>query len=229
MAVPAAHQHRVLIWGVLGALVMRATLITAGVAVVTRFDWILYVFGGLLIITGVRLFRHRSEPADPERNPFVRLVRRILRMAEPEEQPAKASFFVRTGGRVVATPLFLAVVMVEAIDLVLAVDSIPAVFGVTHDPFIVYTSNAFALLGLRSLYFVLAGALLRLRYLHTGLSAILVFMGMKMLVAHLYKPPVWLSLIVICAIATITVVASLRGKGSHKVIDTPLPATVPHP
>jgi tellurite resistance protein TerC len=130
---------------------------------------------------------------------------------------------------VIATPLFLAVVMVEAIDLVLAVDSIPAVFGVTHDPFIVYTSNAFALLGLRSLYFVLAGALLRLRYLHTGLSAILVFMGMKMLVAHLYKPPVWLSLIVICAIATITVVASLRGKGSHKVIDTPLPATVPHP
>jgi tellurite resistance protein TerC len=213
MAVPAAYQHRILFWGVLGALVMRAALIAAGVAVITRFDWILYAFGGLLIFTGVRLFRRRCEPSHPERNPFVRLARRVLPMAEQEEQTTGPSFFIRRGGKLLTTRLLLVVVMVEATDLVLAVDSVPAVFGVTQDPFVVYTSNVFALLGLRSLYFVLAGALSKFRYLHTGLSAILVFVGMKMLLGHAYELPVWLSLLV-CATATITVVASLRRPGA---------------
>jgi TerC family integral membrane protein len=138
---------------------------------------------------------------------------------------SKPSFFVRRDGKLLATPLFLAIVMVEATDLVLALDSIPAVFGVTHDPFVVYTSNVFAVMGLRSLYFVIARALSKLRYLRTGLSTILVFMGMKMLLGHFYKVPVWLSLIVICAIATISVVASLRGEPGPEVEKTCFPPT----
>jgi len=178
---------------------------------------VLYAFGGLLVITGVRLFHQGSEPSHPERNPFVRLARRLLPIAEQETQTSNPSFFVRRGGKLLATPLFLAIVMVEATDLVLALDSIPAVFGVTHDPFVVYTSNVFALMGLRSLYFVIAGALSKLRYLRTGLSAILVFMGTKMLLGHFYKLPVWLSLIVICLIAIVSIVASLRGQPGPKV------------
>jgi len=216
MAVPAAYQHRILFWGVLGALVMRAALIAAGIAVVSRFDWVVYAFGGLLVITGARLFHQGNEPSHPEPNPLVRLARRLLPIAEQGAGTSKPSFFVRRGGRLLATPLFLAIVMVEATDLVLALDSIPAVFGVTHDPFVVYTSNVFAVMGLRSLYFVIARALSKLHYLRTGLSTILVFMGMKMLLGHFYKVPVWLSLIVICAIATISVVASLGGQPGPK-------------
>lgn len=214
MAVPAAYQHRILFWGVLGALAMRVTLIAAGVAAVARFGWVLYVFGGFLIITGVRLLRQKPEASHPELNPIVRVAHHILPIAEDEGQTTEMSFFVRRKGKVLATPLFLVLIMVEAADLILALDSIPAVFAVTRDPFVVYTSNVFALLGLRSLYFVLAGVISRLRYLRAGLAFILVFVGAKMLLGYFYKPPVWLSLLVICATFIVSVVASLCRRGA---------------
>jgi tellurite resistance protein TerC len=213
MAVPAADQHKVLFWGVLGALVMRAAFIAAGVALISRFDWILYVFGVFLVITGVRLFRQTHEEIHPERNPVVRLARRLFPVTKTYEG---AAFFVRHEGRRLATPLFLVLLMVETTDVLFATDSIPAVFAVTRDPFIVYTSNIFAILGLRALYFVLAGAITKFRYLRPGLSLILIFVGVKMLVVHYYKLPIGLSLVVICSILTVSIGASLREQRKSK-------------
>ena len=205
-AVPAAYQHRVLYWGILGALVLRAAFIFAGAALLAQFHWVIYLFGAFLILTGIRMALHRGEEIHPERNPVLRLARRLM--------PVTADYrgdrlFVREGGRRLATPLFLVLLMIESTDLVFAVDSIPAIFAVTQDPFIVYTSNVFAILGLRSLYFLLAGVIGKFHYLKLGLSSVLVFVGGKMTLADLYKIPSLVSLAVIAALLAAAVVASL--------------------
>jgi tellurite resistance protein TerC len=206
-AVPAAYQHRVLFWGIIGALIMRGTLIVVGAALLKEFHWIIYVFGAFLIFTGIRMALQRNEEVHPENNPVVKLLRRVMPVTENYEGE---QFFVRRMGRLMATPLFLVLLIVESTDLIFAVDSIPAIFAVTDDPFIVYTSNVFAILGLRSLYFLLAGVVDKFHYLKLGLSAVLVFVGIKMIMADIYKIPIGLSLVVIAGILTISIVASLR-------------------
>jgi tellurite resistance protein TerC len=206
-AVPPADQHRVLFWGILGALVMRAAFILAGSALLAQFHWIIYVFGAFLIVTGIKMARHQEMEIHPEHNPLLKLVRRIIPVTRDYHGH---HFFVREAGRWMATPLFLVLVLLESTDLVFAVDSIPAIFAVTEDPFLVYTSNIFAILGLRSLYFLLAGVIGKFVYLKLGLSAVLVFVGVKMTITELYKIPSLVSLAVIAAILTISVVASLR-------------------
>jgi tellurite resistance protein TerC len=205
-SVPAAYQHRVLFWGILGALVMRAIFILAGAALLAKFHWIIYVFGAFLIITGIKMALFRNQEMDPGKNPVLRLVRRLIPVTD---EYRKDRFFVREAGRWVATPLFLVLVLVETTDVIFAVDSIPAIFAVTQDPFIVYTSNVFAILGLRSLYFVLAGAIGKFSYLKLGLSAVLVFVGVKMTLVDVYKIPSPVSLGVIATILALAIGASL--------------------
>ena len=205
-AVPATYQHRVLFWGILGALIMRGAMIFAGAALIERFHWIIYVFGAFLIFTGIRMATSNNEEVHPERNPLIRLVRRLLPVTEDYEG---SHFFVRRNGVRMATPLFVVLVMVESTDLVFAIDSIPAIFAVTTDPFIVYTSNVFAILGLRSLYFVLRGAVDKFHYLKLSLAAVLTFVGTKMVLTDVYKIPIVLSLLVIVSLIGIGVGASL--------------------
>ena len=204
--VPALYQHRVLFWGVLGALVMRGLFIVIGAALLEQFHWIIYVFGVFLIFTGIRMATQRDEELHPEQNPIVKWGRRFLPMTSGYEG---ARFFVRRAGKWLATPLLLVLLVVETTDVVFAVDSIPAIFAITRDPFIVYTSNVFAILGLRALYFVLAGAVAQFHYLKLGLSAILVFVGAKMALTDFYKIPVTLSLGVIAAILSAAMLASM--------------------
>jgi TerC family integral membrane protein len=205
-AVPAVYQHRVLFWGILGALIMRGTLIAVGALLLKEFHWIIYVFGAFLIFTGIRMAIHRNEEMHPEQNPAVKLLRRIIPVTENYEGD---HFFIRRAGKLMVTPLFLVLLIVETTDLIFAVDSIPAIFAVTNDPFIVYTSNVFAILGLRSLYFLLASVVDKFYYLKLGLSAVLTFVGTKMVIVDIYKIPVGLSLGVIASILAIAVVASL--------------------
>ena len=205
-SVPVVYQHRVLFWGVLGALVMRAAFILAGGAFLQRFHWAIYVFGGILAVTGVKLLVQRNQEMHPEQNPVVKWFQRILPVARA---PAGDRFVALEQGRRVATPLFLALVAVEVTDLIFAVDSIPAIFAVTSDPFIVFTSNVFAILGLRSLYFLLAGVITKFVHLKTGLSFVLIFVGAKMLLADVYEVPIAASLGVIAAILALSVVLSL--------------------
>jgi tellurite resistance protein TerC len=205
-AVPEQYQHRVLFWGILGALVMRAIFIAAGAALIANFHWIIYVFGAFLILTGIKMVLTPDKGLEPDRNPVVRLVRRLVPVTDRYHGQ---SFFVRQGGALAATPLFLVLVLVETTDLIFAVDSIPAIFAVTTDPFIVYTSNVFAILGLRSLYFLLAGVMGKFEYLKLGLAAILVFVGTKMAMVDLVKIPSAVSLAVVAAILTVAIVASL--------------------
>lgn len=205
-SVPAAYQHRVLFWGVLGALVMRGILIFVGAALLKEFHWIIWLFGGFLIFTGIKMGFSKDEEVHPEKNPLIRFFRRVMPVTEHYEGDR---FFVRRAGTLMATPLFLVLLMVESTDLVFAVDSIPAIFAVTQDPFIVYTSNVFAILGLRSLYFVLAGVMDKFHYLKTGLAVVLTFVGVKMVMVDIYKIPTAVSLGVIVSILTIAVVASL--------------------
>ena len=207
-AVPAAYQHRVLFWGILGALVMRAALIAVGAVLLKEFHWIIYLFGAFLIFTGIRMAVHRKEdnPADMQNNGLIRFFRRLMPVTETYEGE---KFFTRRNGVLMATPLFLVLLLVESTDLIFAVDSIPAIFAVTQDPFLVYTSNVFAILGLRSLYFLLAGVVDKFYYLKLGLAVILVFVGTKMVLVDLYKIPVVWSLGVIATILTLSVVASL--------------------
>ena len=205
-AVPAAYQHRVLFWGIIGALVMRGTLIAVGAALLKEFHWIIYVFGGFLIFTGIRMAMHKDEELHPEQNPLVKLLRRVMPVTDNYEGD---HFFIRRAGKLMATPLFLVLLIVESTDLVFAVDSIPAIFAVTEDPFIVYTSNVFAILGLRSLYFLLAGVVDKFHYLKLGLSVVLVFVGIKMVMIDFYKIPVGLSLGLIATILAASVIASL--------------------
>jgi TerC family integral membrane protein len=211
MSVPAEDQHRVLSWGILGALLMRGAFIATGVTLVSHFHWVLYVFGAFLVYTGARLFRHKLEKLHPERNPILGLARRSFAVTE---NFVGASLFVRREGCTYATPLFLVLLMIETTDILFAVDSIPAVFAVTQDPFIVYASNILAILGLRALYFVLAGALGRFRFLRSGLSLILVFVGVKMLSVRLYKMPTHISLAVVVVILSATILLSLIFKQS---------------
>lgn len=188
---------------------MRALFIAAGVALLSRFDWILYVFGVFLVVTGGKILRQRQGEIHPERNPVLRLARKLFPFTEGYEG---AAFFARRQGRLLATPLFLVLLLLETTDVIFAVDSIPAIFAVTRDAFIVYTSNIFAILGLRALYFVLAGAILRFRYLRPALALVLMFVGVKMLIASFYKLPIVLSLLVICAILATAILASLRAE-----------------
>ncbi|MCC7141712.1 MAG: TerC family protein [Candidatus Eisenbacteria bacterium] len=204
-SVPSAYQHRVLFWGIVGALVMRAIFILVGASLLERFHWVIYIFGGLLLLTGIKLWLTRGDHVAPEKNPIFRLFRRFV-PAVKEYHGSK--FTVVKDGKRYATPLLLVLAAIEATDLVFAVDSIPAIFAVTRDPFIVYTSNIFAILGLRALYFLLAGLVDRLKYLKYGLAAILVFVGGKMLLADVYKVPVGLSLSVIASILLISGLAS---------------------
>jgi tellurite resistance protein TerC len=204
--VPAAYQRRVLFWGVLGALALRGVIIGLGTALIASFSWVLYIFGAFLIITSIRMARPVDHQVHPERNPIVRLARRVFPMTGSFEG---TRFFVRRDRRLYATPLLIVLMVVETTDLVFALDSIPAIFAVTLDPFIVYTSNVFAILGLRSLYFLLAGAVQRFRYLHSGLAAILALVGAKMLGAEFFHIPIALSLGLIAAFLGIAIIASL--------------------
>lgn len=204
--VPSEYQHRVLFWGVLGALVMRAALIFVGATLLARFHWIIYVFGGFLVVTGIRMALQRQEEKDLGTNAAVRLVRRLMPVTDAYHGQR---FVIADGARRLATPLLLVLVLIEASDLIFAVDSIPAIFAVTGDPFLVYTSNVFAILGLRSLYFLLAGVVGLFRYLRLGLAVVLSFVGVKMLVAEFYKIPISVSLAVILGILAISILASL--------------------
>ncbi|MCA9642363.1 MAG: TerC family protein [Myxococcales bacterium] len=203
--VPALYQHRVLFWGVLGALVLRAVFILAGGAFLQRFHWAIYVFGGILAVTGIKLLLQKEEAIEPEKSFAVRAFRRIVPVWPKFEGDR---FFVKRDGRRLATPLLLALVSVEVSDVIFAVDSIPAIFAITTDPFIVFTSNIFAILGLRSMYFLLAGVISKFHYLKVGLSFVLVFVGVKMLLMGWVKIPVIASLLVIAGILTFAVVAS---------------------
>ena len=203
--VPLAYQHRVLFWGILGALVMRGAMIGLGAALITRFDWVIYVFGGILILTAVRMLLAGNEEPDPEKSPVIRLARRIYPVT-PELHGER--FFVQLNGARAATPLFLLLLMVESSDVLFAVDSIPAIFAVTQDPFLVFTSNVFAILGLRNLYFAIAPLLNRFKYLKQSLVFILAFVGVKMILAHTQPIPTITSLSVIIGILGVGILAS---------------------
>ena len=205
-AVPANLQHRVLFWGILGALVMRAIFIVLGAALLQEFHWVIYLFGGFLVFTGAKLLLQRDDEVRPEKNPLFRLFRRFV----PSVSDYRGGkFTVVEKGKRYATPLLLVLVAIEATDIVFAVDSIPAIFAVTTDPFIVYTSNIFAILGLRALYFALAGMMGKFHYLKIGLSLVLVFVGVKMLVAGVYKIPILASLLAIVALLGGSILASM--------------------
>ena len=208
-AVPSGAHHRVLFWGILGALIMRALFILIGTVLLQRFHWIIYLFGAFLVYTGIKMFRGTEIEVHPERNPAVRLFQKYIPLSN---QFAGAKFWIRQAERSYGTPLMLVLVVVEATDLVFAVDSIPAIFAVTSDPFIVYTSNVFAILGLRSLYFLLAAAMQRFHYLSLGLGLVLSFVGAKMLVSGFYPIPISISLAVIATILGTAVAASLLRK-----------------
>jgi tellurite resistance protein TerC len=205
-SVPERYQHKVLFWGILGALVMRVIFIFAGIELVHKFHWLMYVFGGFLIVTGIRMGTGSEMKIDPDKNPLVKLVRRLFPVTSSFMSD---NFFVRLNGRLWATPLFVVVVVIEGTDLIFAVDSIPAILAISDDPFIVYTSNVFAILGLRSLYFALSGIEKYFRYLKYGLALILVFVGAKMALVDIVKIPVEISLIVIVFVLGFSMFASL--------------------
>jgi tellurite resistance protein TerC len=194
--VPAQYQHRVLFWGIFGAIVMRAVMILVGVALIDRFHWLLYVFGAFLLLTGLRMFKDTDETEDVSQNRLLALLRRLLPVTKSYQGER---FFVRKMGRLWVTPLFLVLIMIELTDVVFAVDSIPAILGITTDPFLAYSSNILAVVGLRALYFLLAGIIERVRYLHYGLGFVLVFIGLKMLLIDVLHVPTWISLGVIAA------------------------------
>jgi tellurite resistance protein TerC len=205
-SVPSQYQHKVLFWGIVGAIVMRALFVVLGVTLIRNFEWIFYVFGAILLLTAVRLYLHRHEPEHPERNPIYRGFRKVVPAVNDYRD---GKFFVREGGRILATPLAAVIVLIETTDIVFAVDSIPAVFGVTRDPFIVFTSNIFAVLGLRALYFLLAGLLRRFIYLKQALSLLLGFVGVKMLLEEVWHPPIFLTLLVVAGILGAGILFSL--------------------
>jgi tellurite resistance protein TerC len=216
--VPALYQHKVLFWGILGALVMRAIFIFAGIALLQRLHWVIYIFGALLIYTGIKMVTEKDKEIHPDKNPVLRLFRRLMPVTENYHAD---HFFVKQAGHYAATPLFVVLLVVETTDVIFAVDSIPAILGITVNPFIVYTSNVFAILGLRALYFALAGVMQLFHYLHYGLSAILVFVGAKMLLADVYKLPVAVALGVIAGILLIAVIASLMRPPQRDAVTTP--------
>ncbi len=204
--VPDVHQHKVLFWGIVGALVMRAIFIASGVALINRFHWIIYIFGAFLVYTGIKLAVQDETDIHPEDNPALRWFRRTFPVTKNYEG---GNFFILRDGKRMATPLFVVLLAVEMTDLLFAVDSIPAILAITRDPFIVYTSNVFAILGLRSMYFALAGMMAVFHYLNYGLSAILVFIGGKMLLSNIYKVPIMVALSVVAGLLILSIVASL--------------------
>lgn len=205
--VPAKFQHRVLFWGVLGALIMRLTMIFVGAALINRFHWIIYIFGAFLVYTGIKMFRHDEVEIQPDQNIAVRIVTKFLPITRHYEEE---KFFTKVNGKTTGTLLLLVLMVVEVTDLVFAVDSIPAIFAITRDTFIVYTSNVFAILGLRSMYFLLAGVVEKFRYLRTGLAIVLTFIGLKMLVVAVgFHIPIWVSLVFVAAVLLGSVAASL--------------------
>ncbi len=204
--VPSSYQHKVLFWGILGALVLRVTFIVAGVELIHKFHWLIYIFGAFLIYTGIRISTQGDIQIDPDKNLLVRIVRKIFPVTSDF---AGDHFYVRRNGTLWATPLFLVVIVIEATDLVFAVDSIPAILSISDDAFIVYTSNVFAILGLRSLYFAVAGIEKYFVYLKYGLSAILIFIGLKMCLTDVYKIPIEISLAFIILTLGMSVIASM--------------------
>lgn len=204
--VPVQYQHKVLFWGILGALIMRFGFIYSGIELIHKFNWLIYIFGGFLVFTGIKLIRQSEENFDPEQNPVVKIARKCLPITPSYSGD---QFFVRKETKLWATPLFLVVLLIEATDLIFAVDSIPAILAITDDAFIVYTSNTFAILGLRSLYFALAGVEKYFSYLKYGLAVILIFIGTKMCIADIYKIPIEISLAFIVLTLSVSVLMSM--------------------
>jgi tellurite resistance protein TerC len=217
-SVPPAYQHKVLFWGILGALLMRGLMIAVGTVLIQTFHWVLYIFGGFLIVTGVKMVLRQHDEVHPEQNPVVRLFTRFMPVTTAYHAE---KFFVQLNGRYFATPLFVVLLMVEVTDVVFALDSIPAILAVTTDPFIVYTSNVFAILGLRSLFFALSGLMGLFHYLRYGLAVVLVFIGIKMLLAEVYHIPVHWALAVVVGVLLLSVLASLL----YPVPDASVPTT----
>lgn len=204
--VDARYQHKVLFWGILGALVMRGLFIFAGITLIQKFHWVIYVFGAFLIYTGIKMAFQRETKVRPEKNPVLRIFRKLFPVTEDYRGD---KFTVMERSRILATPLLIVLIVVETTDILFAVDSIPAIIAITRDPFIVYTSNVFAILGLRSLYFALAGTMKVFRFLHYGLSIILTFIGAKMLVTDIYEIPVLVALGVVGGILLVSIVLSI--------------------
>lgn len=222
--VPAIYQHRVLFWGILGALMMRGAFIVAGAYVLERWEWVIYVFGALLVVTGIRMAMRSEEAIDPENSVVLRVTRKLF----PVTVGFRGKhFFVRENGRLFATPLMLVLLMIEVSDLIFAVDSIPAIFAITRDPFIVYTSNIFAILGLRSMYFLLAGVIYRFVYLKYALAVVLTFVGVKMLLASVYHVPTGVSLGVIAITMAAGIMFSLRATPADAAEVVPPPPPIP--
>jgi tellurite resistance protein TerC len=219
--VPQKFQHRILYWGIIGALVFRGVMIAAGTALIYNFVWITYVFGALLIYSAIKLFTDKEEGIDPQKNPVIKFIRKIYPVSDSMED---GKFFTRINGVRAVTPIFVVLMVIETSDVMFAIDSIPAIFAVTTDPFLVFTSNVFAILGLRSLYFVLASVLDKFRYLKLSLVFVLGFVGVKMLLIHYFKFPIGLSLGVIIGILTIGVIASvIANKRDEKHLNNPYP------
>jgi tellurite resistance protein TerC len=215
--VPSLYQHKVLFWGILGALIMRAIFILTGITLIQKFHWVIYIFGAFLILSGIKIALQKDKEIHPERNPVLKLFRRFMPVTDGYED---SKFFIKRAGRLLATPLLVVLLVVETTDIFFAVDSVPAILAITLDPFIVYTSNVFAILGLRALYFALAGLMPLFHYLHYGLSAILVFVGVKMLLANIYKIPIAIALSVVASILLISVIASIIRPRKEEVIPT---------
>jgi tellurite resistance protein TerC len=209
-AVPRMYQHRVLFWGIFGALVMRAIFIFAGISLINRFDWILYVFGAFLLFTAGRMLFTDNEHIDPSRSRFLKFINRVIPSTDKLDGP---HLFTKIDGRRLATPLFAVLLLVEFTDVIFAVDSVPAVLAISHEQFIVYSSNAFAILGLRALYFLLADMHARFTYLQQGLAVILAFVGVKMIIAEWYHIPTWASLVVIALVLAVAISASIKSQG----------------
>ena len=225
-AVPPKYQHRVLFWGVLGALLFRAIFIAAGAVLLDRFHWTIYVFGVLLVLTGFKLLKSKDSHVNPASNPAVRGLRRLMPVTDDY---VGSKLFVRRNGIRFATPMLAVLLAIETTDVIFAVDSIPAIFAVTDEPFLVFTSNAFAILGLRAMYFLLAGAVERFRYLKVGLAGVLAFVGCKMLLIDVWKVPIVASLLVIAGIIALAVIASLRSNDGTAPAQPPGSADASHP
>ena len=221
-AVAPAYQHKVLFWGIIGAIIMRLAFIEVGVTLLERFHWVFYIFGAFLVVTAIRMAFQRDEKIDPENNVVLRLFRRFVPVTSSYEEDR---FFVKRAGRFVATPLFIVVLVVETTDLVFALDSIPAALAITLDPFIVYTANIFAILGLRSLYFALAGVMRLFHYLRYGLVVVLIFVGVKMLIADFYKIPTEIALGAVVGVLFISVIVSVIWPRKEEII--PVPSQLP--
>jgi tellurite resistance protein TerC len=217
--VKSKYQHRVLFWGIIGALIMRALFIATGVALMRKFHWIIYVFGPFLIITAIKMATQKEKEIHPEKNPVLRLFRRFMRVT-PNYEDEK--FFVKRNGVIMATPLFIVLLVIETTDVIFALDSIPAILAVTTDPFIVYSSNVFAILGLRAMFFALAGTMQLFHYLNYGVAAILAFVGVKMMLSEIYKIPIPLALGAVGGILLLSIIASLIWPKKDEVIPAPV-------